>query len=503
MVPLFSIRSSSGWGVGDIADIPRFATWAKAAGFSVLQLLPVNEGSGADPSPYAPVSAFALDPVYLSLADCTDFVAAGGISTLSDAAAQKLQSMKESPFVDWPSVRAVKREAIAIAFDRFMRDEWLTKSAAARQLVAFINKNAAWLDDYALFSVWHDHFGKSWLDWPAGARDRDPGAIALARDQHRDALLRAKWVQFQLDTQWRKARREASAAGVELMGDLPFVVGMDSADVWSNRSLFRTDRRVGTPPDDSSPSGQDWGLPVYDWTVVQRENFAWIRARAMRAGSLFSLFRVDHAVGFYRTYFRSVDDGTAGFTPADESEQVALGESLMRLMSRWGEVIAEDLGAVPPFLRPSLQRLGVSGTRVLRWEKDGEHFRSPASWPAASVATNATHDTETSADWYERLSREERERLREVPGLEGIDPDRPWGDRERDLLLQAVYAARSILALVPFQDAMGTRDRINVPGTVSATNWSYRMAKSVDDLLSDTTETERLAHLAAAAGRAP
>jgi 4-alpha-glucanotransferase len=90
-----------------------------------------------------------------------------------------------------------------------------------------------------------------------------------------------------------------------------------------------------------------------------------------------------------------------------------------------------------------------------------------------------------------------------VPGLEGIDPDRPWGDRERDLLLQAVYAARSILALVPFQDAMGTRDRINVPGTVSATNWSYRMAKSVDDLLSDTTETERLAHLAAAAGRAP
>jgi 4-alpha-glucanotransferase len=175
----------------------------------------------------------------------------------------------------------------------------------------------------------------------------------------------------------------------------------------------------------------------------------------------------------------------------------------MRLMSRWGEVIAEDLGAVPPFLRPSLQRLGVSGTRVLRWEKDGEHFRSPASWPAASVATNATHDTETSADWYERLSREERERLREVPGLEGIDPDRPWGDRERDLLLQAVYAARSILALVPFQDAMGTRDRINVPGTVSATNWSYRMAKSVDDLLSDTTETERLAHLAAAAGRAP
>src|SRR6185436_13738546 len=133
------------------------------------------------------------------------------------------------------------------------------------------------------------------------------------------------------------------------------------------------------------------------------------KARAMRAGELFPMYRVDHTIGFYRTYFRSTDGKTAGFSPPDERAQVALGERIMRIMSRWGEVVAEDLGTVPPFLRPSLQKVGVPGYRVLRWERDGETYRDPASWPAASVATNSTHDTDTTAAWYDDLPLEERE----------------------------------------------------------------------------------------------
>jgi 4-alpha-glucanotransferase len=501
VVPLFSLRTGSGWGLGEIADIGRFAAWASRAGFSVLQMLPVNEVSGVDASPYSALSAFALDPVYLSLDECEDFRAAGGRAALPTESRQKLEALAASPLVDWAQVRSLKKDGIELAFKRFLNEEWENQSPRARQLMAFMRVKRSWLDDYALFTVWHQRFGKSWLEWPHGARDRDPGSINAARSEYHEEILRAQWLQWQLDLQWRDARRAASAEGVALMGDLPFTVAADSADAWANRHLFRLDQHVGTPPDDQAPEGQDWGLPVYDWPALQRDEFSWIKGRAARAGELFSIYRVDHAIGFYRTYFRSVDGELSGFTPSEERAQLALGERIMRTMSRWAEVVAEDLGSMPPFLRPSLEKVGVPGYRVLRWEKDGDRYRDPATWPAASLATNATHDTDTTAAWYEALSPEDRERLREIPGLGTLDPKRPFDETIRDLFLRAVYSAPSTLSLVLFQDAMGTRERINTPGTVDPANWSLRISRTVDELMADSATTDRLAKLAHESGR--
>src|SRR5204863_2662293 len=193
----------------------------------------------------------------------------------------------------------------------------------------------------------------------------------------------------------------------------------------------------------------------------------------------FSLYRIDHAVGFYRTYVRSADGHTNGFLPADEAEQIALGERIMRLFRRFGEVVAEDLGTVPPFLRPSLEKIGVPGYRVLRWEKDGDDPADPAKWPPLSIATNATHDTDTTAAWYDGLPVEEREKLRKVPALASLDPARPFDDQTRDLFLRALYQAPSVLALVPIQDALGTRERINAPGSDTPNNWTFRLERSV------------------------
>jgi 4-alpha-glucanotransferase len=383
-----------------------------------------------------------------------------------------------------------------------MRDEWNSRTARARELMTFMKDHRSWLDHYALFSTLHDEHQKSWLDWPLGLRDRIPDAIAEVRRKYEESLLRKSWEQWQLDRQWRAARHQSSEVGVDLMGDLPFTVAMDSADVWANRSIFRTDLRVGAPPDELSPTGQDWGMPVYDWVALQRSDFSWLRNRVARAGELFSLYRVDHAIGFYRTFFRSSDGHTTGFTPHDEGAQVRLGETVMRLMCHFGEVVAEDLGTVPTFLRPSLERLGVPGYRVLRWEKEGETYRDPASWPPVSVATNATHDTETTADWYDHLSVEGRGALLRLPGLTGIDPRRGFDDGVRDALLELIYDTPSTLAVVPFQDAMGSRERVNVPGTVGEDNWSYRMAMDIEALVADEKTTARLAALAAKTDRA-
>jgi 4-alpha-glucanotransferase len=174
----------------------------------------------------------------------------------------------------------------------------------------------------------------------------------------------------------------------------------------------------------------------------------------------------------------------------------------MRMMSRFGEVIAEDLGALPGYVRPSLERIGVAGYRVLRWERDADGFRDPASWPDISVATNATHDTDTTAEWYDALSPEDRERLRRIPALAALDPSTPFGPAARDALLRALYAAPSTLTLVTLEDLLGGRGRINDPGT-AAGNWTYRAPATIDELAADEETTGRLAALASETGRAP
>ena len=479
------------------------SAWARRAGFSVWQLLPVNAISGSDPSPYGAASAFALDPVYLSLDDCDDFKAAGGREALAPSLREELAVLGAGPLIAWSRVRAVKREAAHLAFKRFLRDEWQPRTARASALASFVRKERAWLDDYALFATLHDHLRSSWVDWPLGLRERTPDAIAEVRRRHTEAILEAGWMQWQLDRQWREARRAASQVGVDLMGDLPFTVSVDSADVWANRALFRCDLRMGTPPDESSPNGQDWGLPVYDWVAMQRADFSWLRSRAARAGELFSAYRIDHVIGFYRTFYRSSDGQTSGFTPADEGAQVRLGERIMRLMQRFGEVVAEDLGAVPPFLRPSLERIGIPGYCVLRWQKEGDQYRDPGRWPVMSVATNSTHDTDTTAEWYDGITAEERTRLAAVVGRGELDPSAKFDDRVRDAVLRATYSSSSMLSMTMFQDALGTRERINVPGTVADSNWSYRMAVDIEALDQDNRTTERLSQLALETGRVP
>ncbi len=505
LIPLFSLRTSSGWGAGEIPDLVPFARWAASAGFSVLQILPVNEASRGQSSPYAALSAFAIDPVYLALDAMEDFAAAGGTDALARQDRLALEGMRTSPAVGWDGVRRLKWRALELAFASFLEREWKRRTERARALEAYRLEHAAWLDDYALFVALHDDRfgGRSWAEWDPPLRLRDPAALAAARAALSERILLRAWLQWQADVQWRAARRGARAAGVELMGDFPFMVAGDSADVWSRRGDFRLDARAGVPPDAFSETGQDWGLPVYRWDAMGQNGFQWIRERARRGAELYDLYRVDHVVGFYRSYYLPNDGGPPAFGPAEEPDQIRNGEAVMKVFSSGARVVAEDLGVVPGFVRLSLERLGIPGYRVLRWEKDGDVFRDPAKWPAVSVATTGTHDTDALADWYDGLDDDERDALLQIPGLVSLraaEPER-FDPAVRDALLEVVYSSGSDLALLPFQDAMGTRERVNVPGTVSRENWSYRIPVNVTALSADRAARERLRALAARSGR--
>jgi 4-alpha-glucanotransferase len=416
-------------------------------------------------------------------------------------------ALRGTSAVAWPRVRTLKTRALALSFKWFLEKEWKRHSRRARELEAFCAEHAGWLDDYALFVALHDDCfgGQVWTEWPRALRDRDPAALAEARAALSERILYPSWVQWQVDLQWRLARRMTNACGVELMGDLPFMVATDSADVWSRPAEFRLDARVGVPPDAFSETGQDWGLPVYRWDVMEEGGFSWMAERARRSAELYGYYRVDHVVGLYRTYYRPDDGGPPAFIPDAEPAQIRNGEAMMEIFSRGARVIAEDLGTVPDFVRTSLARLRIPGYRVLRWEKDGVAFRDPARWPASSVATTGTHDTESLADWYDALPTRERAAFLQIPGLARLALRAPtrFDALVRDEILELVYQAGSDLVLLPFQDALGDRERVNTPGTVNDANWTYRTPMELARLLVDEGTAARLRGLSARSGRLP
>jgi 4-alpha-glucanotransferase len=499
LVPLFSIPSRQSWGIGEIPDLARFAVWLREAGLDYVMVLPVNEMGDGQNSPYSAMSAMAIDPLYIALAEVPEFTAAGGESALPSADRMTLDEARRAPRVAYRPIRDIKKRALRRAFSRFEEREWRTESARAATFREFIDRERWWLDDYALFrALHHAHEGRYWLEWDAGIRNRHPDALDEARQRFAQEIRYRAWLQWIADDQWQHARRECRS--VAIFGDFPFIVSRDSADVWARQAEFRVDASVGTPPDAFSATGQDWGLPVYRWDVIAPE-FEWLRQRARRSAELYDGFRVDHLVGFYRTYVRE-RAGTAAFVPADEASQIAQGERLLAIFGERGaQIVAEDLGSVPEFVRESMGRLGVPGYKVLRWERfwdePGRPFRDPATYPAISLATSSTHDTETLAEWWDTAPAKERAAIAEIPSLResGCDPTAEFSDSVRDALLRAICGSGSNLVLVPVQDIFGWRDRINTPAVVDDLNWTWRLPWPVDALAAQPIAQERAGFL--------
>jgi 4-alpha-glucanotransferase len=427
-----------------------------------------------------------------------DFIAIGGEDALEPEWRARLETARSAPTVDYGAVRALKSMALRRAFDRFQHAEWRRDSPRAARFRAYAREQGWWLDDYALFRALHAHYGeRAWVDWPQPIRDRLPDALTQTRHELDEEVRYRKYVQWIAGQQWARARE--LAGDIALFGDLPFVVNIDSADVWARQDEFNPALSVGVPPDAFSATGQDWGLPAYRWDVLGQRDFDWLRQRGRRNADLFDGYRVDHLVGFYRMYVRPPGGGEGIFMPARQDEQIALGERIMRVFEDSGaEIIAEDLGVIPDFVRESLAGLGIPGYRVFRWERhwhqESQPFREPAEYPPASVATSGTHDTEPLVVWWEQAPPEERRAALDIPSirdrLSNEARERAIGEPEltppvRAIMLDALCASGSDLLIIPIQDAFGWRARINQPATVSVQNWTWKLPWPSDRLLDE------------------
>ena len=511
-IPLFSIRTRNDWGIGQISDLPTCAAWLLGAGQRLLQVLPIQELSQGETSPYGALSAFAIDPIYLDVDRIRDLDADSIAKRLGEDGLAELAAVRRSPTVDYRTVRALKRRAFAEAFARFREHELVANpnGPRAKAFFAFIEREGSWLRDHALYiALRASHDSHGWKTWPTEERDRDPKVLALSKARRDDGgigtrVLEQMYLQWLAHKQWQAARSELKKLGVLLMGDMPFIVGGESADVWAHQDQFRTDVSLGAPPDDFAKEGQSWGLPVYDWEAMDNDDLAWLRMRAGHAAGLFDRFRIDHLVGFFRQWVTT--EGEPGhFVPKAEKDQRVRGEKVLRAMLEAagpGAVIAEDLGVIPPFVRETMTRLGLPGYKVLPWEKD-EHFmsRDPRSFPELSVATWSTHDTQPITAWWDDLEPWERERL---ASLDKMPLDLPKDEREL-ALLKLLFSARSELTLVLVNELLGDMSRINTPGTVNDQNWTWRLPRPIEDLRDDPEVAARFAAirtLVSASGRA-
>jgi 4-alpha-glucanotransferase len=505
LVPLFSIPSRSSWGIGEIADLPQLGEWLADAGFSFVQLLPINEMADGQNSPYSAMSAMAIDPIFISPAAVPDIQALGGDDLLGEDDRARLGAARASRNVDYATVRAIKTRALRAGFEHFRATDWDANTRRAQRLKRFHDRARWWLDDYTLFRALHAREqGRYWRDWPGPIRDRTPAAMAQAREALAGEILFYSYLQWLAAEQWAEARE---ACGIGVFGDFPFMVSGDSADVWSRQQDFRFDASVGAPPDAFSETGQDWGFPAYRWQTIAAGGFRWLAARARHSAELYDGYRVDHLVGFFRTYVRE-QSGEAAFVPAEQPEQALQGERVLDVLSATGaRIIAEDLGVIPAFVRETLERLEIPGYKVLRWERKwdepGQPFIDPATYPSASVATSGTHDTETVAQWWDEAPLEERAAVAAVicGDAPGCDPASAFNPAIRDTIVQILYASSSEIVLLPIHDIFGWRERVNTPAVVDGQNWTWRLPWPVEDLRRNGDGRERAEFTAALAAR--
>jgi 4-alpha-glucanotransferase len=497
LLPLFSLRSDNDLGRGEIHQLRPFAQWMLSMGHRVVQLLPLSESAAGENSPYSALSVFSIDPLYISVSGLP------GVAETNLAAARAQVGKRRS--IPRAELRALKLPLLAAAFAHFRFHGDKDERAHFERFAA---DNHHWLDDYALFRALKDRLQwADWKQWPNEVKNLDHNVIAAARRELEWPIAMYSYWQYLARRQWDQARSELNAMGVSLAGDLAFLPACDSADVWANQHLFLHYRLVGAPPDAFSAKGQRWGLPMPNWPRMRADDLRWWRQRAHLAARMYDMLRIDHVVGFYRTYsFAADDDDAAGeFYPAEEEQQREQGEALFTMFKQEvGEdaLIGEDLGTVPPWVRLSLTALGVLGLKVFRWEKTDwrtprERFIALAMYPELSVAVTSTHDTETVAQWWREAPIVERQQLAKAINLPRqlnlAVPELDW--TLLDAILEPLYASPSRLVLAPLQDLFGWEERINLPGSINDSNWTYRLPQTFEQLAGDPAIAQRAARL--------
>jgi 4-alpha-glucanotransferase len=541
LVPLFALRREDDLGIGDLGALREFIDWIAEIGFTLVQLLPINE-TGADNSPYNAISAMAIEPTTLHLAPGSpeDLTRNDFADALSEIDLPGLRRGR----VKYRQVKELKQSVLEKAFANFSAR---ADEKRRFEFKRFCEEESSWLHDYALFRVLieENNGSPAWDRWLPQHRTIETARNwlhDLPHDQQATLGRRqqffsyVQWIAYQ---QWHAVKLYTEQRGVALMGDIPFGVSYYSADVFARRDEFVLDWSGGAPPepffkDDAFTQkwGQNWGVPLYRWDTMRANNFHWWRERVRGVRKIFHLCRIDHILGFYRIYafpwrprknkeFLPLDqiqmlERTGGraphFVPRDDETPENReanrreGEEYLRVILHEAgpmRVIGEDLGVVPDYVRPSLRSLGIAGFKIPQWETHDGMIILGQMYERLSVATYATHDHEPiRALWNEAFQQPQsytgeqaRTTLGKIALLAGVNSQIDQLDFEKDfypIIMAALFGCNSWIAIVMITDLLARTYRFNVPGTKATLNWTRRMQRSIAQFRSSRKEQKRM-----------
>lgn len=486
------------FGIGDLGKAAyQFVDFLAAAGQKLWQMLPLCP-TGYGNSPYQNLSTFAGNPLLIS----PEKLAEEGL--LEPADWDRLPSLPTN-FVDFVAVISLKTALFQKSFENFERR---ASPQLRQEFEAFVEQNASWLNDFTLFMALREHHNlASWNTWEPEIKSRQPGALDAARQTLTREIKRHQFIQFEFFRQWGELQKYCLERKIQLIGDVPIFVALDSAEVWAHPEMFFLDAQgqptvvAGVPPDYFSKTGQRWGNPLYRWEEMKKDGYSWWLERLKAAHSLVDIVRLDHFRGFEKYWEIPAGEKTAmngQWVPgpgADFFDAVkkAIGDL---------PIIAEDLGIITPEVHVLRDRFDLPGMRVLQFAfgaESGKDSYRPHNYPRNCVVYTGTHDNNTTIGWFQakevttkdkETMDKERQRALKYLGTDGREIN--W-----DFIRLALMSVANT-AIMPLQDVLGlgAEARMNTPG-VNGGNWRWRFTA---DMLTDAVR-DRLRELTDIYGR--
>jgi 4-alpha-glucanotransferase len=459
----------SKFGIGDLGPYAyRFVDILVEACHCYWQVLPLNPTTiECGNSPYTSESGYAGNPLFISPEGLVE-------EGLIENDLSKY-FVHESNLIEYAKVEDAKKTLLRKAYATFSQ----RKKDYEDEYREFEAEQSGWLEDYALYKAIWETTGLPWYCWPSHLRGRDVGSLKAYENSERVRFH--KFIQFMFFRQWARLKEYCGKKGVKLIGDLPYYVGYDSADVWANANYFKlgTDKKPsflsGVPPDYFSANGQLWGHPVYDWERLKEDGFSLWMNRIGHNLKLFDVLRIDHFRGLLAYW-----EVPAHETTAVKGNWVLVPSDLfLNTLSRIFPslpFIAEDLGMITEDVNQAMKRFSLPGMRVLTFGFDGDpkNIHLPRNHSEDSVAYTGTHDTNTARGWFnEEASEKARSNLFEYVGSWVPEEEVSW------TLMKLASGSRARLAVFPIQDilSLGSESRMNRPG-MAKDNYLWKLTEA-------------------------
>jgi len=470
------------YGIGTLNQAAyHWVDFLERAGQQIWQLLPLGP-TGYGDSPYQSFSSFAGNPYLISLEQLVEE------GFLEQAALDRAPEFTSNQ-VDYGAIYEWKLPLLRTVATSFQQDSAAKGNLTEKRIEfeQFCTENAEWLDDFALFMALKDaHNGAPWIEWEMDLRSRKNFAIKAATKTHADLIYSHKFNQWLFYRQWNWLRTYANDRGIQIVGDIPIFVAMDSADAWTNPTEFFLDDAsqptvvAGVPPDYFSETGQLWGNPLYRWDKMKANDYAWWQRRIQAALRLYDIVRIDHFRGFANYWEVPAAEETAANGRWVDGPGPHFFQTLERKLGAL-PIIAEDLGEIDQAVFDLRDQFSLPGMKILQFAFGGDasNLFLPHNYAPNFVVYTGTHDNDTTVGWYNASPDHLQDHLRRYLKVDGNDV--AWS------LTEAAFRSAAATAIVPLQDLLrlDSSARMNLPGRASG-NWGWRYhADQLNDHLAD------------------